>query len=783
MKRTYLYALSDSSIRERGGKKAENLRFLIKHHFNVPEGWVVSWDAYADYLRDGASVLRQLRQEIEHTLPIDRSYAVRSSASIEDDQDFSYAGMFVSELQVNGVDNLMQSILNVWHSMDLEAFVAYHRNQPEREPSVRLAVILQTMVKAACSGVGFSKNPMTGLSETILEAGQGTGEDQVATQQDPQRWVEKWGNWISVPEEGLLDQSVAHTLVQRIKSMAQVYGQPVDVEWAYDGTDLFFLQVRPITQLDIPVFSNRISREMLPGIIKPLVWSINTRLINREWTNILTQLTGDTSFDPDALTGHFFYRAYFNMSVFGRVFERMGMPYEALELLFGLESDGPDKPHMRPGSGFLKRIPNVLGFLISIARIEHHLTKLLSQKSKQYARLIETMKPNLSLNEWLDVVEALIDETTSVARMNIMIPMLAMMHHRMLTHLLSKHGIDTRALVLEGVDDAHNRYSPHQRLEKLRQQYPILPPEDPLTQQQFENDFDQFLKDFGHFSDSGNDFSQTPWRETPQLIRSMLSLPPHQKPQTSPALRFADLRLPRSQRFMIRWFYRRTSRFAVHREAISSMYTYGYGQFRPCFLAIGATLCEQDRLNQPDDVFYLYWSELVEVVRHKQPLDLRQRVNQRQRDIEAVRDANVPDLIFGHETPPLTSESLPTLHGVPTSLGYYTGPARVIQGLSDFDRLEVGDVLIIPYSDVGWTPLFSKAGAVIAESGGILSHSSIVAREYHIPAVVSVRGACRIPDGTLLAVNGYTGAIERKAVDVPSEFVNQGVIPLEATHE
>ena len=99
------------------------------------------------------------------------------------------------------------------------------------------------------------------------------------------------------------------------------------------------------------------------------------------------------------------------------------------------------------------------------------------------------------------------------------------------------------------------------------------------------------------------------------------------------------------------------------------------------------------------------------------------------------------------------------MKGIPTSLGTYSGPARVILGINDFEKLNDGDVLIIPFSDVGWTPLFAKAGAVVAESGGMLSHSSIVAREYGIPAVVSVVGACRIIDGILISVNGYTGEI------------------------
>jgi pyruvate,water dikinase len=76
--------------------------------------------------------------------------------------------------------------------------------------------------------------------------------------------------------------------------------------------------------------------------------------------------------------------------------------------------------------------------------------------------------------------------------------------------------------------------------------------------------------------------------------------------------------------------------------------------------------------------------------------------------------------------------------------------------------VQPGDVIVIPYSDVGWTPIFSRAGAVIAESGGMLSHSSIVAREYGIPAVVSVNHACQwIRDGDLLAVDGFKGVVAK----------------------
>jgi hypothetical protein len=104
------------------------------------------------------------------------------------------------------------------------------------------------------------------------------------------------------------------------------------------------------------------------------------------------------------------------------VFERLGMPYEALELLFGLESDGPDRPHLRPGSKILVRLPNLFGFLMSIGRIERQLATMLITQPKRYTQLITGMSADLSPTQWLDIVQEVANETTKVARMNILIP-------------------------------------------------------------------------------------------------------------------------------------------------------------------------------------------------------------------------------------------------------------------------------------------------------------------------------------------------------------------------
>ena len=119
----------------------------------------------------------------------------------------------------------------------------------------------------------------------------------------------------------------------------------------------------------------------------------------------------------------------------------------------------------------------------------------------------------------------------------------------------------------------------------------------------------------------------------------------------------------------------------------------------------------------------------------------------------------MPEVIYGDEFVPQLGEIGDALTGIPTSRGHHRGVLRVVHDTDDFGKVQPGDVIAIPYSDVGWTPLFARAGAVVAAAGGMLSHSSIVAREYRIPCVVSVEGAMRLPDGTMVVVDGYAGTV------------------------
>ncbi len=143
------------------------------------------------------------------------------------------------------------------------------------------------------------------------------------------------------------------------------------------------------------------------------------------------------------------------------------------------------------------------------------------------------------------------------------------------------------------------------------------------------------------------------------------------------------------------------------------------------------------------------------------PEEMLGHIRRRKEEIQEYADMELLDVIYGDEPPaPLTrSRVRKELAGLAASQGYYRGRVKVIRGLSEFHKLEEGDVLVIPYSDVSWTPMFTKAGAVVSASGGILSHSAIVAREYGIPAVVGVRDAMKLADNSLAVVDGFNGMV------------------------
>lgn len=791
--------LQDSKQIEAIGSKAANLYWLQRKRVRVPKTLVLPFEAQSTYRREGRRFVERLRSQLESLLDPNLSYAVRSSASLEDQAEHSFAGQFLSFLNVPAAQ-VIQAILQVLDSVRLPTVQAYLERNAISPDALQMAVIVQEYVPARISGVVFSKNPLTGLDEIVVEAVLGSGDQLVQTGVTPFRWVNRWGDWIIKPEDSPVEQNLIAQLVSRTRQIAKEYGAPVDLEWVYDGEHIYWVQLRPITHLDqVNIYSNRISREVFPGLIKPLVWSVNVPLVNSSWIVLITELIGPNDLKPEDLARSFAYRAYFNMGALGRIFTALGMPKESLELLLGMPGGG-DRPRYKPSMHTWRHFPRMLGFIFHKLGYGKRVLPVLEQAKRQYDEILASPLSSLDNKALLQAIDQLYQVNRKTAYQNIVVPLLMGAYNALLRRQLAQVGVDIAHFDLTRGFTELEAYDPNVHLMRLAEQFMALDPGfqeivrgrnyDEFTQLAsnsvqlagFQSALVRFLEKFGHLSDNGNDFSSQPWREDPDLVIRMvlelsdLSINPTAKTQHESSfeasakngrekLSWEDLPISITRRWILRPVYQQARQFRLYREAVSSTYTYGYGLFRVFFLELGQRLVSLGVLQSPEQIYYLSWAEARGLLEHPAdkltgslPFDL---VRQRQFEMESSRDYIMPEVIYGDQLPPLElpGAEQQTLTGIPSSRGYYRGPVKVVQRVADFDKLERGDVLVIPYSDVSWTPLFTRAGAVIAEAGGMLSHSSIVAREYNLPCVVSVSGATRLVDGTEVGVDGYRGLV------------------------
>ncbi|MGD9376025.1 MAG: PEP/pyruvate-binding domain-containing protein [Anaerolineae bacterium] len=176
MPHSYLFDLASRWRSRTMGNKAKKLRFLLRHQFPVPATLVCSSDAYLRYRAGDPHIAQQLRSELRKKLDPDKAYAVRSSASIEDGQDHSFAGQFKTLLDVQGVDGIAQAVQEVWEAAQAASVATYAHRAGADVADLRMGAIIQEMVQPVISGVSFSKNPMTGMDEVVVEAVRGSGE-------------------------------------------------------------------------------------------------------------------------------------------------------------------------------------------------------------------------------------------------------------------------------------------------------------------------------------------------------------------------------------------------------------------------------------------------------------------------------------------------------------------------------------------------------------------------------------------------------------------------------
>jgi phosphohistidine swiveling domain-containing protein len=202
----------------------------------------------------------------------------------------------------------------------------------------------------------------------------------------------------------------------------------------------------------------------------------------------------------------------------------------------------------------------------------------------------------------------------------------------------------------------------------------------------------------------------------------------------------------------------------------------GIAAFRELCLKMGRRLVESSALDQPDDAFFLYVDELRDAL--KSGTRRQDVVRERREQMQAAARIVPPDHL-GEPTPanpdpffiavvdkmlgllpvePSTDPSIIT--GVAASPGTAQGTAKVVHSLVEASKLQQGDIMVCEMTVPPWVPLFATVSGVVADSGGILSHCAIVAREFGLPAVVGTRvGTTTIHDGMTVTVDGTKGLV------------------------
>ncbi len=293
--------------------------------------------------------------------------------------------------------------------------------------------------------------------------------------------------------------------------------------------------------------------------------------------------------------------------------------------------------------------------------------------------------------------------------------------------------------------------------------------------------FAAFMERYGHRGVYETYLRNPRWREEPGfLLQSLTPLAAvdeaalRQRQHEGSEKAWARIRAsqPMWRRWLIGSLVRGAKRDCDQREAARSTFIAHVEPVRRLLLAAGSRLAAEGSLDRAEDIFHLMPQEIERALFGRiAPAGIRARVADRQRLFGEWMAATPPDVLAEadrqHARPWDDDGDKPAANGsrrqgIPTGTGRARGKARILRHPKEGDRLQPGEILVAASTDPGWTPLFLKAGGLVVETGGYLSHGAIVAREFGIPAVVNLPGVLEwVRDGDLLEVDGGNGSVTR----------------------
>jgi phosphohistidine swiveling domain-containing protein len=785
---TYVLALDETcaALATVGGKGA-SLATLRRAGLPVPPGFHVTTAAYRRFVAhhglqegildaagtvDGAARIAALfaAHDVpdEIAAPIRRAYAalgspavaVRSSATAEDLPGASFAGQQDTFLDVQGADAVVDAVRRCWASLWTARAIEYRRREGIDPADVALAVVVQELVDADAAGVLFTADPVTGATdrmvvnatwglgeslvggqvtpdELVLDAASGavrerrTGEKDVMTVRTPDGPAER-----PVPDERrrapVLDDAHAAALAALGRRIAAHYGRPMDVEWTLADGTFAIVQARPITGLRDPwndsrggdyLWTNTNLGEAIPDVMTPSTWSLVQLFMSRAMPTLsLPDLRG---------YGNVGGRFYLNMSLSAALSGLVGISESRFRSLtentFGRLPAGvviPPVPLSR--MQVLRRlVPAAVRFMASVPGTLRRLPAFVADNPRRCAELTDriaaTTDPAELARLWDDEVRPLVVTGSDM-------------------------------LGAAGRSDPVALLTVQKRLRKLVGDADAAALTSGLTVD------GEVLASLAALRAAGAD--------PLELLRRQEAA--HRAAWDRLVARYPR-KVQTTRKRLERW-----SRAARTREQARTEVVRTFAVARAYLLRAGALT------GLGDEVFMLTPDEVAAVLR-QQEMGGRSVPATTERRAAYERYAALPpypSLIRGRFDPfawaadpdrraDLFDDSAArpasdgTISGFPGAAGVVEGIVRVLRSADEGEQLRPGEILVTTVTNIGWTPLFPRAAAVVTDVGAPLSHAAIVARELGIPAVVGTGNATSVlHTGDRVRVDGGRGAVE-----------------------
>jgi rifampicin phosphotransferase len=738
--------------------------------------------------------------------------AVRSSATAEDLPGMSFAGQYDTYLNIRGEAGVLDAVKRCWASLWTARAIGYRARNGVAAGEVSLAVVVQQFVPADAAGILFTVNPVTGRpDQLVVNASWGLGEAVVGGQVTPDIiLLERAGGRVvdyqvggkevmTVPAgagtreqdtpAGLRDTAVlsageASELAHVGLAIEELYGQPMDVEWARAGHELFVVQARPITGLAAAVqpgeqwndsldgdylWSSGNLGEALPDVMTPATWSF-------------IQLFMTRAIAPPHLPGYNGYgriggRFYANLSMSASLAAAAGVSVHRFVAIY------------EPALGKMpasEKIPRVRLPRWKIIRLMVPATVTLVRRTRtNRKRLPEFVASTASRCDQLRGEIQRIDDPGALA---------GAWHDRIeplfleASDMLAAAGADGAALLrvpgkltaLIGETDAAVLLSGQQAGQT---QLASLGPVTGLAQlARGEISRAVFIRLYGHRGPHEAEVSAPrPAEDAGWIDRQLAGLKDTARDAEEllagqeAARQAVWERLGRQQRpkkvAAVRTLVARWAKAVRAREEARSEVARSFWVLRAWVLRAG------ELTGHGDDLFFLSLEEILSVLRGDQsPLSA---VSGRTATYETYRALPpYPTLIRGRFDPARWAADPDrrtdyydehgtieppgdTVTGFAGACGVVEGIARVISRAEDAGQLGDGEILVTTVTNIGWTPIFPRAAAVVTDVGAPLSHAAIVARELGIPAVVGCGNATmQLHSGDRIRVDGGKGTVE-----------------------